>query len=363
MIVGTLKRYVAMRFVNAALGYFVAVFVLVAMVDYIELLRRAGDTSVSPLLLAQASVFRVPQITERIIPFCVLVGAMSAYLTLSRRLELVVARSAGMSAWQFVAPSMVAAILLGGVVTFGYNPLSAALQEQAKLLEARLFGDSGHGLQQASGGSFWVTQRNNEGQAVINARVSLRQGAELRGVSVYQFDNSGRFRNRIDAGQAVLEPGYWRLQDAKVYAIGTQPRGPGEYLLATQLTPEEVRERFATPETIPVWNLPDYIERAERVGLKAAIYRLHFQKLLAQPFLFAAMVLLAAAVSLRFFRFGGIQKMILSGVIAGFLLFVIAKVIDDMAKADLVHPIFAAWLPILIGGLTGFVALLYQEDG
>jgi len=23
----------------------------------------------------------------------------------------------------------------------------------------------------------------------------------------------------------------------------------------------------------------------------------------------------------------------------------------------------AAWLPILVGGLTGFVALLYQEDG
>jgi lipopolysaccharide export system permease protein len=23
----------------------------------------------------------------------------------------------------------------------------------------------------------------------------------------------------------------------------------------------------------------------------------------------------------------------------------------------------AAWIPVLVGGLTGFVALLYQEDG
>jgi lipopolysaccharide export system permease protein len=26
-------------------------------------------------------------------------------------------------------------------------------------------------------------------------------------------------------------------------------------------------------------------------------------------------------------------------------------------------PVAAAWLPVIIGGLTGLVALLYQEDG
>jgi len=75
------------------------------------------------------------------------------------------------------------------------------------------------------------------------------------------------------------------------------------------------------------------------------------------------MVLLAAAVSLRFFRFGGVQKMVLSGVGAGFLLYVLSKVTDDLSKAELMPPVAAAWLPVIIGGLTGLVALLYQEDG
>jgi lipopolysaccharide export system permease protein len=26
-------------------------------------------------------------------------------------------------------------------------------------------------------------------------------------------------------------------------------------------------------------------------------------------------------------------------------------------------PVAAAWLPVLVGGLTGFIVLLYQEDG
>ena len=51
------------------------------------------------------------------------------------------------------------------------------------------------------------------------------------------------------------------------------------------------------------------------------------------------MVLLAAAFSLRFFRFGGVQKMVLGGVAAGFLLYVMSKVTDDLSKAELMPPI------------------------
>src|SRR5579872_545356 len=131
----------------------------------------------------------------------------------------------------------------------------------------------------------------------------------------------------------------------------------------TDLTPEQVLESFATPETVPFWELPAYIKIAEHAGLVAAGYRLQFQNLIARPFLLVAMVFLAASVSLRFFRFGGVQKMVLGGVAAGFLLYVLSKMTDDLSKAELMHPVTAAWLPVLVGGLTGLVALLYQEDG
>jgi lipopolysaccharide export system permease protein len=55
--------------------------------------------------------------------------------------------------------------------------------------------------------------------------------------------------------------------------------------------------------------------------------------------------------------------MVLSGMLAGFLLYVLSKVTEDLSKADLMQPIAAAWLPVLAGGVTGFIALLYQEDG
>src|SRR5205807_8811984 len=111
--------------------------------DYIEFMRRASDVPHrSAWMVAKASFFRVPQLTERLLPFSVLVGAMACYLALSRRNELVVARSAGMSAWQFVAPAVIVAFMLGLAATAIYNPLSAARRERSKRRESHIFGSS-----------------------------------------------------------------------------------------------------------------------------------------------------------------------------------------------------------------------------
>jgi lipopolysaccharide export system permease protein len=363
MITGTLSRYFGMRFLTAVIGSFVGVVILAGMIDYVELMRRGADwPNATPWLLAKISMFRVPQLTERIMPFSVLVGAMSCYLALSRRLELVVARAAGVSAWQFVAPAMLAAFLFGTIATTIYNPVSAMLLERSKRLEAEVVGEVPSALQENSTG-FWVRQKSADGAAIINAKSSREQGAKLGSVSVYTFDGSGRFQQRIEAKSASLEDGYWQLDDARIYASGTPLVLADTYRLGTNLTLEQVRESFATPETVPFWQLPTYIEMADRAGLVAAGYRLQYHQLLARPFLLAAMVLLAASVSLRFFRFGGVQKMVLSGISAGFLLFVLSKITDDMSKSELMSPIAAAWAPVLVGGLTGFVALLFQEDG
>ena len=216
--------------------------------------------------MAKTSFYRVPQVTERILPFCVLIGAMSCYLNLSRRLELVVARAAGMSAWQFISPALVVAFLLGIFATTVYNPVSAILQERSKRYEAELFGQNPSALR-GNGGTFWVSQRSSDGQAIINAKSSRDQGVALNGVTVFTFDNAGHFKQRIEARAAVLEPGVWRLLDARVYELGALPADQAEYRLKTNLTPEQVRESFATPETVPFWELPLYIKIAEHAGL------------------------------------------------------------------------------------------------
>ncbi|HMK71270.1 MAG TPA: LPS export ABC transporter permease LptG [Xanthobacteraceae bacterium] len=364
MLTGTLSRYFGWRFLKFVLATFVGIVALAAMIDFIELMRFTGNSpKATPWLVAQISLLRVPQIAERVMPFSVLIGAMSCYLTLSRRLELVVARAAGISAWQFVAPAMIAAFLFGVVATTVYNPIAAVLHERSKRLDAEMQGEAPTSALQANSAGFWVRQRSAGGAAIINAKSSRNQGAELGGVSVYTFDNSGHFHERLEAKTATLEEGFWRLDEVRIYENSGPPASQDTYRLSTNLTHAQVRESFATPETVPFWQLPSYIELADRAGLAAAGYRVQYQLLLSQPFLLTGMVLLAASVSLRFFRFGGVQKMVLSGITAGLLLFVLSKFTEDMGRSELLPPVLVAWIPVLVGGLSGFVVLLYQEDG
>ncbi len=357
----TLGRYFGMRFLVTVVAVFSGVVLLVALLDSVELMRRtASNPNATALSVFKLSFFRVPIIAERIMPFCALIGAMSCYLGLSRRNELVVARAAGVSAWEFTAPAVIVSILLGVFATLVYNPVAAHLQERSKRYEIEIFGSREFGLQESG---FWVRQRSVDGQSIINAVGSHEQGLKLVGVTIFTFDHDGRYRTRIEASTATLGDGAWRLYEARVYPIDAPPSVHETYELKTNISREQVRETFATPETLTLWELPEYIRLAENAGLAAAAYRLQYQKLISRPFLLASMVLLAAAFSLRFARMGGVQKMVLGGVLSGFLLYVLSKITDDMSKTELLSPVTAAWAPILVGGLTGFLVLLYQEDG
>src|SRR4029079_13663030 len=133
------------------------------------------------------------------------------------------------------------------------------LQEKAKRLEAEVSGNNAEGLQAIING-FWVTQRSDVGHSIINAQGSREQGVLLSKVSVFVFDQSNHFLERVEANSAALEPGHWRLEHERSDAPGAPLDERASYLLPTNLTPEQVRETFSTPETVPFWQLPYFID-------------------------------------------------------------------------------------------------------
>ena len=68
MVANTLARYFAGRFIGAAVAVFFGVFMLVVLVDYIEMTRKTSGTNASTWLIVQTSLFRVPQLLERLTP-------------------------------------------------------------------------------------------------------------------------------------------------------------------------------------------------------------------------------------------------------------------------------------------------------
>ena len=75
------------------------------------------------------------------------------------------------------------------------------------------------------------------------------------------------------------------------------------------------------------------------------------------------MVLLGATVSLRSFRSGRIQTMVVAGMIGGFGFFLMAEVSRQVGVASLVSPVTAIWVPVATAAFVSLTVLLHQEDG
>ena len=179
----------------------------------------------------------------------------------------------------------------------------------------------------------------------------------------FNFGPDGAFEQRVDAKTAILRDGYWEMHDAEVVAPGDDNVPAKIFLLATPLTPEQLAQSFVPPDTVSFYGLKPLAEQIQAAGLDATPYLLRREQLVALPLSLAAMTLVAACFSLRLFRMGGVQRMVLGGVSAGFVLYVATKIIGDLGSAGFVSAPVAAWSPALGGCLFGVYVLLHQEDG
>ena len=218
-------------------------------------------------------------------------------------------------------------------------------------------------LVNSGGAGNWLRQDGIDGSSVLTARSVSEQGLALAGVTVFLYDNNGRFVEHIRAEKAVLGDGFWDLTKVTVAHPGREISRFNTYILATYLDRERALDALGSVNTVSVFELPGVIEMAERSKLPAARFRVQYELLRSRPLLLVAMVLLAATVSLRSFRQGGIQTMVATGIIGGVGFFLLTEVSRQIGLSGLVSATVAIWLPVVIACLGSVTVLLHQEDG
>jgi len=360
----TLYRYIARQFFAWCGGVFLAMESIVFMLDYIELIRRAGTRpDASLLVLLEMAALKQPYMAQQIMPFAILFGTMMAFWRLTRSHELVVARAAGISAWQFLAPPITGAFLVGVLVVTVFNPIASVTQASYEQLENRVLRGGGDQLTLSRTG-LWLRQSDDEGNhAIFHASGFRLNGQTLSDVMILFLGGDARLVRRLDAKEAFLKDGAWEVIDGNEWEP-EKPLKPFERIdVPTNLTARKIQESFGTPETMSFWELPGFISLLDSSGFSSQRHRLYFNALLARPLLYAAMVLIAASFSLRLQRRGGATLMIAAGVASGFALYFVSDVVFALGLSATVPITLAAWTPTGITWLLGASLLLHLEDG
>lgn len=364
-LTSTLSRYIAKTYIINMLFLLFILLGIIYLFDTVELIRRASKRDDIPFtLVLQMGLLKLPEVGQMLFPFAVLFSAIYTFWQMTKRYELIVVRSAGYSVWQFLSPVIAVALCFGLLHMTIINPIGALLISKFSQLESTYLEHNTSQIAFFEEG-LWLRQDlndQNEYSILHSAQISQPTWT-LQNVTVWKFDEDNNFLQRLDATKAQLNEGRWIFNDVILHTPGRPSIKENEFILPTKLTLQEIEDSFASPDTMSFWRLPQYIDTLEATGFDATRLKIHYQNLWAQPLFFAAMVLLAATVSMRPPRFRGAFILIIFGIAMGFTVFFLSSFLQALGTSGQIPVVLAAWSPAMICFLLGLTVLMNLEDG
>ena len=369
----TLSLYIGRQFFSAIFYTLAVIFVLMWLIQLIELVREASNMQggIPFGALLEMAVLRLPSVAQKTYPFAILMAGMITLTRLTRSQELIVARASGVSAWQFLLPGVVAAMAMGLMIVFILSPLSAAMVKRYDMLEKRYI-TKRESILTVSPSGLWLRQIEHSpnqfvgrevGEYILHARSLEQASLKLNGVIFFIFDKNHQFLGRIDGYKGALSDGRWTIERAVISAPGLPSTKEPSFTLTTDLSIRQIQDSFADPETLSFWQLPGFIAVLEKSGFPAMRHKLYLYTQLSLPFLLAGMVLIGALFSLSLPRRGRTGMLLAIGIVTGFAFYFFSNLIYAFGASGSLPLILAAWAPALVAMMMGAALLLHFEDG
>lgn len=379
VIAGRIQRYIFRECVTSLALTLGIILLAIVLVDVVEQMRTIGDrTQISILTAFSLTMMKTPGLILETLPFAMLVGSILTYSQLSRRSEIPAIRAVGVSAWRFLGPAMVLAVIVGVLMVTVLDPLATRLNGEFEATRARLLGNTtptnsgvwlSQGDLQAGAQEAPSTLPTTNQQAIIHGRRVINRGQALENVTFWYFrpgaggPSDREFTHRIDAKRAELTPGFWQLTGVVENRVGGEIQRTDSLALPTNLSSDTLLSRFASSKTIPFWELPAFIQSGKAAGMEIGDYVLKYHTLLATPVFMLAMSLIGAVVCLRLARAGGLSRLVGAGALAGFVLYFTNRLASGMSASGATPPEAAAWCPPLFALFAVLTLLAHVEDG
>lgn len=293
--------------------------------------------------------------TIKSLPVTVLIGAIIALLDLQSHRELVIIKAGGISVWRIMRFPVISLAIISIIISVFID---------AKITQInRSIMPSIQTTTQSIGknNQVWLQQKNNYFSYVIEGKKNSQKVYTLKNVNIFLSPKSEY--SSITASEATLVSGKWELKGVNLYTAGAPKKNIQIYSLPTFSTRAELELRLASTDDFTFFELKDALSSSLADPIAKSAAQTRFARLLALPALLVGVLLIAFAFSSKYRRTGALGSVILSGVVLGFVVFVITEMAYRAGSSGVISPLFAAWGPAMLAIVIGVSILLFIEDG
>lgn len=354
----TIARYTARMFLVRTAAFLAGLVLILQTLDLLGESGRIIEAGNDEAALWYYVSLRAPQIVALFLPFSVLLGTLVTLATLNQNSEVVIFKSAGISAHQILAPLVAAAF---GVAALNFVFNETVLVRANDRLDAWKAAEyRAVPPRDGSVANSWV----RGGEDLFHAATVTGTGSAttLRGVTIY--DRVGnRLTQVVRADAARPVTGGWRLTGARVFDV---PRGT-EVARATldfpsAVTPAQFTTVAINADHVPFWTLLRDIREQRAAGKPVEALVAKANHKLAGPLSAVLMPLLGAVAAFGLARSGRLFVRAVIGMALGFAFFVADNFMSAMGQFGAVPPLLSAWAPFLLFFLIGETVLFRTEE-
>lgn len=295
---GVIARYLRRRVATQIVGLLLVLTALMQLLELLDVTGEVLDRQLGGAGLLQYALLRTPAEIVVALPLAVLLGSMSAFYAMARHHEVVAMRCAGMSLKRLVLLLLPVPLVLAGA-QFALSDRVVPRAEAA----LKAWWDS-TAPPAAEPEPRWVQTR----EGPVSFLHASPDGRELRGLHIYQRDDSGLLTARLRAARANWADGAWHLTeverlDASPTALHRQVQNQREWPI--NLRPDDVMRLDLVQPHLSSMMLVDVLA-GERVGAQPiSFYQTVLYRTFTAPLAVFVMLLLAAPTARLMTRAGG----------------------------------------------------------
>jgi lipopolysaccharide export system permease protein len=356
----TVRRLLYRDIISSVIFVALAFASLQFFFDFVRALESVGKRGVTVADAVVNSLLEVPGNLYELWPIAVLIGAIFTLSRLAQTSEFTILRTGGLGPGR--AMGLLAVLGLGfAVVTMLTGDVLAPLSAR---VSANLKAEASGGRDLGRTGAWLRDQRrtaDGEWQVSVNvARVG--RGGVLEGVRLYEFDESGRLRTRVQAERGTIESDQWKLSQVLVtrwdpgnatQTAAVLDERHGELAWPSQLDIAVVAAAVQPTNSMTTWDLWRYANHLSSHEQTAQRQTIQFWKKAFYPLVCLVMMALALPFAYLNVRSGGISLRVFGGIVLGISFLLINSVAEHLGVlSDWTPWVVAAAPSVLFMGLS-----------
>ena len=347
-----LYRYIALtwlRLFSLCLGSFVAIYLVLDMMDKIPRFIRAGGAMGDILLFF---VCKLPEMIGQAASFSILMTTLLTLGQFSRNSEIIAMRSCGISLLRISFPMLVLGLAASILLLINAELVVPKSFERMDYIERVV-------IKKKNVNAFF--KRNNiwfrSDTMILQALLFEPKAMALKGVTIWTLDASMNPLSRIDAETAEFRNTRWTLINPVVKDFGQKHgfsvRTAATMDLALNLKVDDLRVMNKNADNMSFNKLKEYSDNLQKGGYQAYRYLTMMHTKLSFPFAAFVMVILGVPFAFRNSRSGGVALGIGASIAIGFAYFVVNAVLLSYGRSGVLSPLVAAWGANIIFARSG----------